>query len=44
MGQISSLSEARAIVRASFELVTFEPGKPNGWDEAYARLKELPTS
>ncbi len=43
-GHLGSLSEARAIVRDSFELVTFEPGKPNGWDEAYARLKELPSS
>ena len=32
------------MVRDSFEMVTFEPGKPNGWDEAYTRLKELPSS
>ena len=32
------------MVRDSFEMVTFEPGKPDGWDEAYARLKELPSS
>ena len=44
LGHLGSLSEARAIVRDSFELVTFEPGKQNGWDEAYARLKELPSS
>jgi len=44
LGHLSSLSEARAIVRDSFEMVTFEPGKPNGWDEAFARLKELPSS
>jgi rhamnulokinase len=42
LGYLGSMSEARAIVRDSFDLVTFEPGKPNGWDEAYARLKELP--
>jgi rhamnulokinase len=44
LGHLGSLSEARAMVRDSFEMVTFEPGKPNGWDEAYARLKELPSS
>jgi hypothetical protein len=42
-GHLGSLREARAMVRDSFEMVTFEPGKPNGWDEAYVRLKELPS-
>jgi sugar (pentulose or hexulose) kinase len=41
LGQLGSLSEARTIVRDSFEVVTFEPGRPGGWDEAYTRLKEL---
>ena len=41
LGQLSSLSEARTIVRDSFEMVTFEPGRQDGWDEAYARLREL---
>ena len=43
LGHLGSLSEARAMVRDSFEMVTFEPGRPDGWDEAYARLKELPS-
>ena len=43
-GHLGSLSEARAMVRDSFEMVTFEPGRRDGWDEAYARLKELPSS
>ncbi len=29
-------------MRDSFEVVTFEPGRQDGWDEAYSRLKELP--
>ncbi len=37
LGHLGSLREARALVRDSFEMVTFEPGKPSGWDEAYAR-------
>ena len=41
-GHLGSLAEARAIVRESFEVVTFEPGRQDGWDEAYSRLKELP--
>ena len=44
LGHLGSLREARALVRDSFEMVTFEPGKQSGWDEAYARLKELPSS
>ena len=42
VGHLGSLSEARAIVRGSFEVVTFEPGRQDAWDEAYGRLKELP--
>jgi sugar (pentulose or hexulose) kinase len=40
-GHLGSLSEARALVRDSFEVVTFEPGQRTGWDNAYHRLKEL---
>lgn len=41
LGHLGSLSEARALVRNSFDVVTFEPGQSTGWDEAYDRLKDL---
>jgi rhamnulokinase len=37
-GRIASLSEAREIVRRSFDLVTYEPRSSAGWDDAYARF------
>ena len=43
LSRLSSLSEARAIVRASFDAVTFEPGRRDGWDEAHDRLQKLQT-
>jgi rhamnulokinase len=45
LGELSSLDEARHVVRASFELELYEPGPRDPWDEAYARfakLSELP--
>lgn len=36
--EISSLNEARALVRRSFDLTTYEPGERGPWDEAYARF------
>jgi len=41
LGHISSLAEARAIVRASSEMLTFEPQEQAGWDEAYAQFRKL---
>ena len=41
LGHLGSLSEARSVVRNSFDVVTFEPGRQDGWDEAYTRLKAL---
>jgi len=41
LGHLGSLSEARALVRNSFDVVTFEPGQSTGWDEAYGRLKDV---
>ena len=29
------------MVRNSFEVLTYEPGKGDGWDEAYARLRQM---
>jgi rhamnulokinase len=38
LGHVSSLEEARALVRRSFDLVTYEPGERAPWDEAYTRF------
>ena len=38
LGHIGSIDEGRGLVRRSFDLCLFEPGKRDGWDEAYARL------
>jgi rhamnulokinase len=41
MKQLSSLAEAREVVRASFEPEIYEPKQTAGWDEAYARLQKV---
>jgi len=41
LGQISSLAEARAVVRNSFDVESYLPGSNSGWDEAYAKLINL---
>ena len=38
LNHLSSLHEARILVRESFPLTTFEPRSRDGWDEAYRRL------
>jgi rhamnulokinase len=38
LGLISSLAEAREVVRNSFELQRIEPENPDSWNEAYERL------
>lgn len=38
MKHLSSLAEAREVVRRSFESEIYEPMQPNEWDEAYARF------
>ncbi len=42
LGHLGSLAEARGVVRNSFDVLTLEPGRRDGWDEAYERLKRLP--
>ena len=37
---LSSLTEARGIVRTSFTPEAYEPNKTTGWDEAYSRLQK----
>ncbi|HEY9078365.1 MAG TPA: rhamnulokinase family protein [Anaerolineaceae bacterium] len=41
LGKIDSISEAREIVRHSFDVSVFEPRPGCGWDEAYERLLTL---
>lgn len=41
MGHISSLAEARAVIRNSFELETFQPQNTPDWDKAYERFMEI---
>ncbi|HEX8551864.1 MAG TPA: rhamnulokinase family protein [Abditibacteriaceae bacterium] len=42
-GELGSLEEVRAIVRASFEMQTYEPNAANraAWDEAYGRFSQF---
>jgi rhamnulokinase len=40
-GEIEGLSEARRVVRASFEIQEFMPEKTSGWEEAYGRFLEI---
>ena len=37
-GQLASLEEGRALVRASFETRTYEPVKTSAWDDAFVRF------
>lgn len=43
LGKISSLADAREVVRRSFEVETFEPDTSTcqAWDDAYAKLMSL---
>ena len=41
LGQLSSLVEARALVRKSFNVETYQPASCEGWDDASAKLLEL---
>ncbi|GAB4480335.1 MAG: rhamnulokinase family protein [Anaerolineae bacterium] len=41
LGEIGSLAEARALVRRSFELKTYEPRNSAAWEEAFERFTAL---
>ena len=41
MGRLSSLAEARQLVRRSFPLEVFEPDRQDAWAEAYERWQKL---
>ena len=40
-GRLSSVAEGRQAIAASIQQETFDPGSPDGWDEAYARFSGL---
>jgi len=40
LGQLSSLAEAREVVRNSFEVEEYHPGNREDWDEAYSRFQK----
>jgi rhamnulokinase len=44
MGDVKDLAEARAIVRASFDVKRYEPKNPAAWDEAYGRYRQVMTA
>jgi len=41
LGELSSLEQARAIVRTSFEPRVFEPTRQAEWDAAYERFRQI---
>jgi rhamnulokinase len=41
-GQLSSLTEGRALVRRSFDVTTYQPNNRSPWNEAYSRYLALP--
>jgi rhamnulokinase len=41
LGHIGSLDQGREIVRQSFQVRTYDPGKGAPWDEAYGRYLDL---
>ncbi len=41
MKHLGSLTEAREVVRASFEPEIYEPNRKADWDEAYSRLQKV---
>ena len=40
-GFIGSISEAREIIRRSFNIITYEPQGSAGWDESYERFLQI---
>ena len=41
VGELSSVVEARELVRRSVETETYEPGDTAAWDEAFGRYRQL---
>jgi rhamnulokinase len=41
LGQLSSLTEGRDLVRRSFDVTAYQPNNRSPWDEAYGRYLAL---
>jgi sugar (pentulose or hexulose) kinase len=41
LGHLGSLNDARAVVRASFEVEKYQPVHDAGWQEAYSKILAL---
>ncbi len=41
LGEIENLSEARAIIKNSFDIKEYEPNNTNAWDKAYEDFKKI---
>jgi rhamnulokinase len=41
IGAVKSLADARAIVRASFDVKTYEPRETKKWNDMYSRFREI---
>ena len=40
-GEISGISQAREVIRNSFDIVTYEPQDVEAWNDAYVKFKEI---
>jgi rhamnulokinase len=40
-GYVTSIAEARDLIRRSFHVITYEPKPVSGWDDAYSRYLEI---
>ena len=40
-GDVADISEARAVVRESFEVTEYQPRETAKWDDAYARFAKI---
>lgn len=41
LGEISDISEARAVIKNSFDIKSYTPDGADEWDKAYAKFKEI---
>jgi sugar (pentulose or hexulose) kinase len=40
-GDVAGITEARELIRRSFEVVEYTPQSPAAWDDAYGRFQQL---
>ncbi|MFC2042653.1 hypothetical protein ACFLUA_00665 [Chloroflexota bacterium] len=41
LGELGSITETRALIRDSFDLVINQPGKFNVWEAAFSRFRQF---